>query len=418
MRILLALFFFFLSIATNAQTNTYLADLASLKSILQETISFKRQIRSEKESHFNALYEGLASDTTSNPNTYKYFYNLSQLLFPLRDNHLGFYQLPNYSNFKTKTRIDSFVTTKEFLDYPTLPINIDSLKTELAKKPFDSIEGIYHYDTFYTVGLFKKREKEYVGLVLSSEVNLWQKGQIAIHLYEYDTNLYKAIYGHPFYKYFIFQPVEKYQYHSLVNSYFYASYSKKIYSKHPEKIDHVNLPESNSKFAFKNLGQDVQYLLIRSFQADMKTQQASQQFFDSIKNSLTAPNLLLDLRNNEGGAEKEMRKYLKLLKDYIKNGHLYVLQNNGTLSRAEIFILELKQLNNVTTLGRQTKGMLAYGSNFGKTERLPSGRFAIYPTDMSSGSQLLQYEDTGITPDIVLQDDSNWIDQVVKITRK
>jgi C-terminal processing protease CtpA/Prc len=126
----------------------------------------------------------------------------------------------------------------------------------------------------------------------------------------------------------------------------------------------------------------------------------------------------LDLRNNEGGAEKEMKKYLKLLKEYVKNGHLHVLVNNGTLSQAEIFTLELKQLKNVSILGQQTKGMLSYGSNYGKRERLPSGRFEIYTTDMNNGSAFLQYEDYGINPDVFLTDGKDWIEQAVEIAQK
>ena len=116
MRIIVVSILSFLTIIANAQTSGYLADLAVLKSILQKTPSYKAQIKDDKLSNYNALYDRLAADTTSNPNSYEYFYNLSQLLFPLRDNHLGFRQLPNYNNFKTKEAIDSFITTKEFLD--------------------------------------------------------------------------------------------------------------------------------------------------------------------------------------------------------------------------------------------------------------------------------------------------------------
>jgi len=409
--------FFFLSLISNAQTSTYLTDLKALKSILQETPSYKAQIKGDRQSYYAALYERLASDTTSNFNSYKYFYNLSQLLFPLRDNHMGFKQLPNYDHFKTKESIDSFVRTKEFLDYPSCKINIDSLKVELTKKPADSIEGIYHYDKFYSVGLFKNADNEYIGVVVDTEVSLWPKGQIAIHLYRYAPNLYKAIYGHPLFKNLSLQPVEKYQHQSLVNSYFYASYSQSIYSKQQGRVDYINLPKGSSRFALKNISNDVQYLLLQTFQTNNITAQASQRFYDSIKSSINAPYLILDLRNNEGGAEKEMSKYFTLLKEYVKNRYLYVLLNNGTLSQAEIFTLKLKQLKNVTTIGQTTKGMLTYGKNSGKWERLPSGRFEVYPTDMKGSSELLQYEDYGISPDIVLKEDRDWIEQAVEMIR-
>ncbi len=417
MRIAIVSVLLFLVLTSNAQTSTYLTDLTVLKSIIQKTPSYKAQIKGDKRSNYHALYARLASDTVSNPNSYKYFYNLSQLLFPLRDNHLGFYQLPNYNNFKTNERIDSFLTTKEFLDYPTFDINIDSLKNELAEKPKDSLEGIYHYDKHYTIGLFKKGDREYIGVIVHSNTKLWLKGQIAVHLYEYAPNLYKAIYGHPLYKYFLLQTSEKYQNQSLVNSYFHASYSQSTYSKQLRQIDHVNLPKVPSRFKLENINDDIQYLLVQSFQAKPATMQESQRFCDSIRNYLKAPYLILDLRNNEGGATKEMKRYLRLLKEYVKNGHLYVLVNNGTLSQAELFTLELKKLRKVTTVGQTTKGMLTYGSNFGKRETLPSGRFQIYPTDMNDHAKMLPYEDYGISPDIVLKDDRNWIEQVTDIIR-
>ncbi len=415
MKIVIVPVFLFLTIISNAQTDTYSADLSALKSILQKTPSYKAQIKGDKQNYYNALYNRLAIDTINNPNNYKYFYNLSQLLFPLRDNHFGFYQLPDHANFKTKESIDSFTRTKEFQEYPSLKINLDSLKTELAKKNPDSIEGIYHYDKFYSVGLFKKTDKEYIGVILDSEIKLWRKGQIAIHLYRYAANLYKAIYGHPLTKNFILQPIEKYINGSLANSYFYGSYSQNIYSKQPEQFDYVNLPQSSPDFVLKDINKSVQYLLIRTFQADNHTMKASLRFYDSITNNLKTPVLILDLRNNYGGANMEMKKYFSLLKKYIKTGHLYVLLNNGTLSQAEIFTLKLKTLRNVTTVGQTTKGMLSYGSNYGRRERLPSGRFEIYPTDMKGNVKLLSYEDYGINPDIFLKYDSNWIDQLIKI---
>ncbi|GGF28661.1 S41 family peptidase [Flavobacterium limi] len=418
MRIALIFIFFFWTIVSNAQTNTYLADLTALKTILQKTPSFKAQITGNKLAYYNTLYIRLASDTLSKPNSYIYFYNLSQLLFPLRDNHLGFYELPNYNDFKTKESIDRFTETKEFLNYPTSKINIDSLKTELLKKSTNSIEGIYYYDKFYSVGLFKSADKEYIGVVVDSDTKLWVKGQIAIHLYEYAPNLYKAIYGHPLYKSYILQTNEKYQNQSLINSYFYASYSQSIYSKQRQQMDYANLPKGSPKFELKNIHKDVQYLLIRTFQVDAATKEKSQQFYNSIQDSLKAPYVVLDLRNNEGGAEKEMKKFFLLLKKYVNHGRLYVLINNSTLSQAEIFTLALKKLANVITVGQTTKGMLTYGSNYGRRERLPSVRFEIYPTDMKGDEKFLQYEDYGITPDIVLRTDIDWIEQVIEVVQK
>jgi len=415
MKILLAVAFLLFTIGAGGQTSFYQADLKALKSILEKTPSYKEQIVGNKLTSYNALFENLLSDTVGDSNSFKYFYNLSQLIFPLKDNHLGFYKIADYTKFKTKATIDSFVSSKEFLNYPVWNLNIDSLSAELTHRPDTSVEGIYHYGRFYSIGLFKKSDNEYIGVVVNSDINLWKKGQVAIHLYEYAPNQFKAIYGHPLFKNFILQTNEKYRNQSLVNSYFYGSYSQDIYSKELRNVDHVNLPKNTSKFELKNINDHVQYLLLRSFQRNDATTKESERFYDSIKNLLTAENVILDLRNNEGGAGKEMRKFLKLLKKYSKKGQLIVLINNETLSQAEIFTLKLKGLQNVTTAGQTTKGMLTYGSNYGRRYKLPSAKFEIYPTDMKGKAGLLQYENIGINPDVFLDDKSDWIEQVLKI---
>jgi len=413
MRLNSVLLLLLISAKLNAQNRTYVEDLNALKLIVQKTASFKAQIRGEKLADYNKLYNRLLADSNNSTSSIAYFYNLSKMLFPIRDNHVGFYQLPNYDYFRTKESIDSFVSSKLFGEYPTVAINIDSLILNLSTKSVDSIEGIYHYGKYYRVGVFKNNDKEYIGVILDSEINLWKKGQIAFYLYEADQHIYKAIYGHPYFKFFIFQPIEKYQNQSLVYSSFYGSFTQEVYSKKIKEVEYVNLPKQSQKFSFKNINDSIQYILIQTFQANSDISQISQRFYDSISNLLNKPYLILDLRNNEGGAEKEMNKYLKLLKNYTKKAQLLLLVNNGTLSQAEIFTLELKQLNNVTVLGQQTKGMLAYGSNYGKKQKLPSGNFEIYPTDMNNGTALLPYEDYGIKPDIILKADQDWIEQVV-----
>jgi Peptidase family S41 len=391
-------------VTSQAQTNnTYKSDLIELQTILQKTPSYKDQIKGQSLISYNSLFESLLSDTVKNASDYKYFYNLAQLFFPIRDNHLTFYQT---ANFPSAT------------DFPTFKGNLDSLKSVLTSKPLDSLEGIYHYDKYYSVGLFKVDKTEYIGVVLDTETANWKKGQIAIHLYEYLPNYFKAIYAHPKFKNYILYPIERYTHHSLINSYFYTSFSEKIYSKTQGQNDFTNLPKNIADFSFKNIDTGIQYLHIKQFSADRVKMQKSKEFYDSIKNLMTEPNLILDLRNNDGGANKVSKKFLKLIRQYTKNGQVYILVNNGTLSQGEIFTLQLKQLQNVKTLGQTTKGMLTYGSNYGKREKLPSQSFEVYITDMKGDKRLIPYENNGINPDIILLDTKDWIEQTIEIIRK
>ncbi len=398
--LLLTLFFF----ASKAQTgNSYLADLTSLRNILEKTPSYKDQIKGKTLESYNNLFDQLKADSVNNISDYNYFSNLAQLFFPIQDNHLAFYQIDKFPNES---------------QYPKFEGNIDSLQSALSKKTPDSVEGIYFYGDSYTVGLFRNNPKEFIGVVLSSKTPIWKKGQIAIHLYETQPNYFKAIYGHPKFKFFQLYQIEKYSNHSLVNSYFYFSLSESIYSKTIRLQDYVNLPKGIYDFHLKNLTSDIQYLHIKHFSAERVAMQKSSAFYDSIKNSLLAPNLILDLRNNEGGANKVSKKYFNLLKQFVKGRNIYILVNNGTMSQGEIFTLQLKELDNVKVLGETTKGELVYGSNYGNREKLASKAFEVYITDMNGDKRLIQYENYGIKPDITLKDDNDWIEQVVEIIRK
>ncbi|KLT65777.1 hypothetical protein AB669_09820 [Pedobacter sp. BMA] len=66
------------------------------------------------------------------------------------------------------------------------------------------------------------------------------------------------------------------------------------------------------------------------------------------------------------------------------------------------------------TLGETTRGTITYGSNYGKTVSLPSGRFIFYPTDMKGRKKDLIYESIGIRPDIILDPfGDDWIEQTL-----
>ena len=420
--------FIFLSIlpfcTSQAQTtNTYVNDITALHDILQKTPSYKDQIKGQQNAaSYNKLFEKLKLDSVNNVSEYKYFYNLAKLFFPIRDNHLGFYQIIDKNNFKDRATFEKYMGSKEFKNFPKCNLNIDSLKDALSKKPIDSIEGIYYLDTLFSVGLFKAKDKEYIGVVLSSKITywrnlIWKNGEIAIHLYEYLPNYYKAIYTSPITKGLILYSNEKFRNLSLINSEFYG-FDGKRYSKVLHQQDYTNLPRNINDFQFKNIQSNIQYLRIKHFSADLADMKKSKAFIDSIKPLITAPNLIVDLRNNEGGAIKVSKNFLALIKDYVKNGHVNVLVNNGTISQGEIFTLQLKQLDNVQVLGQTTNGTLMYGSNYGKTEKLPSKAFQVYITDMDGDKRLIPYEVFGVNPDVTLSNTSDWVEQTVEIIGK
>ncbi len=380
--------------------NTYLADLQKLYETLQGTPSFKAQIKGRQFTEYQALYEQLKKAEVGPVSDPRHYLNLVQLFFPIRDNHLGFIQIDQLPHPDV---------------YPSFKGNLDSLKAELAKKPLEQVEGLYQYGGAYSIGFFKSADQEYLGVIFDSKEPHWKNGEIAARLYETAPHTFRAVYAHPKTKNLIWYPIEKYQHYSLLNSYFYVSFNNAIYSKVSRDKDHVNIPNGAQPFRFKSIAPHVQYLQIKHFSAMTEALQQSKAFVDSIKNLLTAPNLVLDLRNNGGGSTKAANLYLNLLKPYSKANKIYVLINNGTISQGEIFTLQLMKWKNVQVLGQTSRGTLAYGSNYGKWEKLPSGAFSLYLTDMGGSKERLAHENIGVQPGVVFSGERDWIEQVLEV---
>jgi hypothetical protein len=404
----------------NAQTAaTYQADLAQLYQILQKLPSFQDQITGKKREAYQNLVAKLRQDTTQIQSKFNQFCQLAQLFFPLNDNHLAFSQVEfnlSLEQLKDADLVNKYRNSKAFLQFPTLALNLDSLQTALLASPSDSIAGIYQYEQYLKVGLFKKANtQEYWGVVLASELPHWDKGQVAIRLCEYMPNHFKAIYAHPIFKVFQLEPNEKWRKGALLNSYFYATGSQSTYQKATQSIDYARFSRDEPEFQFRTLSPKVQYMHIGTFMANPRQSAASKAFINTYRDSLRAAHLILDLRNNRGGADKEAKKFTELLKKYAQTGKIWVIVNNETISQGELFLLFLKKLPSVKVLGEATQGMLAYGSNYGRQTRLPSDNFQVYTTDMRNGSKALTYETVGVQPDIYLNNQRNWLDQVLDL---
>jgi Peptidase family S41 len=336
------------------------------------------------------------------------FCQLAKLTFPLQDNHLSFREIFDYH----------LLTEKRGFTPPALPKtsrNLDSLRAALAAKPADSVEGIYHYDDMYRIGVYKNGEGAFVGVVLDGGLNVWTPGEIACYLFEQGPLRFKAVYAHPFGKFYIYHPLEKFIDGALINSLFYVTGTEAVYRKMPPGTpDHVNISLLSPPFQRRSLARGIQYLRLGNFSnfGAMKTQ--SDAFFTSIVDSLSGEKLILDLRNNQGGSSVVAKKYLQLVEKFAQKGKVYILVNARTLSQGELFTLQLRRLPNVSVWGQNTQGMLAYGSNYGRQIPLPSGKYEFYGTDMKNGLDKLRYEDLGIAPDQILSSERDWIAQVLE----
>lgn len=399
------LFIHALMVHSQTDEGSYPNDLQALKSILEKTPSYRTQIRGNKKDVYSALFDSLAQVESVGTDEIGKFRNLVRLFYPIMDNHLGFYQLP--SNDRK-------------VHFPRFQGNLDSLIRNLDEKPLHGIEGVYTYGEHLRIGIFQSGESSYTGVVLDSDSDVWETGEFIAFLDRHGPNMFRAVYFHPKFKNLIYFPIEKYLNYALANSVFYFSDCDCVFTKAGQVDNYVNLPKDREDFVFKSLQPGIKYLGIAHFSADRQKMIDSKAFLETVKDSIAGSTLILDLRNNQGGAQKVSKQYTHILKKHAKKSSIYVLINNGTMSQGEIFTLQLRGLRNVHILGQNSHGALAYGSNYGKRQKLPSGAFEVYATDMygHGGRKLLPYENVGLAPDSSLSPSEDWIEQTIRLIGK
>jgi hypothetical protein len=404
-------FFLFIQSVTFGQTTSrFQREINSLDSLLRKTNSFKEQIKGEKLENYIQKKMELITYSDTIP-AWKRLLYLTELLEQVRDNHIGFYQRVNYSLFSSKKQIDSLFNSDYFRDMPVVNLNMDSLKKEAGAKAAEVPEGIYQYGNYYKMALVKTGEGQYQGIAVESAVPYIKPGQIIAWLKGIGENRFTAVYLHPLTHNLIYYPIERYEHQQLLFSSFYQSYYKGVYKKKLTGTDYVNLPDTAHPFLISEPMPGVRYVRIRSFSNIGSLRKQSDSLHQLVKTTSPLPYTILDLRNNTGGSDGMSKPYIKWIKQIQNKSKVIVLINANTVSQGEITAYQLSKLKGVILAGQQTKGMLAYGSNYGKHIPVAGGEFSFYPTDMRNGG-LLQFEDIGITPTLRLSTEQDWLDQI------
>lgn len=370
--------------------STYKDDLQVLYDAVKKTPSYRDQITGQRKSEYDLQFERLKIESVQ-LNPFDSLYKLSSLLWPIKDNHLGLYQVSN-KEISVRKR------------YPIPAINLDSLEEQLVSKPLNGAEGIYYQGDRFKIGVYSTSNKDsLIGIVLSSSLPIWSNGEMAVLLVRSKQDGYKGVYANLYNKDLFFVRNEK-----LING-------KLLFgSKRGAPVNYASLLDKPN-FELKTLRPEIQYLRLSSFRTSNIDVKKAEVFYDRIKDSLTSKNLIVDIRNNPGGGFKSSGMFLSLLKKYAEDCKVLIIVNRQTYSNAEQFVLKLKGHKNVVVLGEMTNGTLTYGNNFGNSVKLPSGKYTFYITDMKDSGNYLPYEEIGVEPDLKLSPGSDWIEQVTAI---
>ncbi len=376
-KLLSILLFFALTLQLKAQEQQNIADLDFLYQAIKQLPSYKDQLKNDAS--YTQLYQQLQKEMNT-ADDFEVFKKLAQLIYPIKDNHLGFYRSAD-STYKFK-----FLKA----ELPTA----DLIK-KLEQTPKDSIEGLYYFGTKKYI-IFQKAGPEY-------HVQSVESGIITAILIKNKFGSFDCIqFLNPPSSYMIRRNVK------LINDGLIGlGYRKTKETKYNE------LGKTTELYEYRDLNEKVGYLRLSSFSSSNTNIKKATDFFDSVKSKINTQNLIVDLRSNTGGGYKTSGQFISYLTRY--SGKIYLLQNAYTMSNAEQFIIRLKDQKNVVTLGERSSGMITYGSNYGNTLSLPSKRFSFYPTDMNGSSKELAYESVGVHPGILLDPYlKDWIAQTLE----
>ena len=341
----------------------------------------------------------------------QHFEILSELVGQINDNHFVLQYIPDtffdWKRYSDKLYVSKFLKKDYLLNHPKVIINTDSLELSLKNKLTNEVEGIYYFQSSSNkIGVFKVNDSVYNGMILESLYPIWEKGELCFVLKEKSPNYFHSINYLLGQKTLQFNKNEKYKNGELLG----YNISKTI-----KKNSYPFIPDSLKKFYSYKINSNTRYVRLGDFMVNPSNKKISSTFFNELKSSMNEKVILLDLRNNNGGGFVISRPFLKLFKRYSKKNQIKVLINRKTVSNTEQFVIRLKKYNNVTLFGEDTKGMITYGSNYGRQIPLKSKGLFVYPTDMRGLKKDLQYETIGISPNIYLSNDTDWIEQVLKI---
>lgn len=398
----ISILFLILSISfLNAQTNNCDCnkDLEFLNEKIKQTPSYNiNKVAYEVE------YAKIEKEIANLNSRYECFLQLNRLMLSLNDRHCNLYGINTGLDEETKkdaSKVELFKTTQLYNSYPRPEIDLDSLKTSLEKKPFDSIEGIYYRKGYLTLGIYKKAKSDsYEAIILDSETEVWEVGEVIYTLVPYGNNYLLAVGGE-------------------LTSKRMISYGERIENgvfltmKFQKDTSIPNFSVSiypESTYIRKEISPEITYIKAGSFSSWNPKLSEADKFYESLEATLTKKNVILDLRDNGGGGDRNSNGLYKVLKKYIKQNRVYVLVNHRTASNAEQFAYKLNDFENCTVLGNRTNGSVAYelvNSNY----NLPCEEFVVTLTSKKH-TKYMKLESTGFEPDIKLTLEKDWMKQV------
>lgn len=404
---LLSVLLFFSAQVSFSQKNTSCdcsTDVAFLHKKFKKTPAYKRNA-----TLYKAMYPQIVKKAKNVTTNFDCLILINTLSLTLNDNHIKINGPKSeivYKELKDPAVVEKVKKSATFLAYPRPKMNLDSLENILSRKSFNSKEGIYYRKNYVTIGCFFEKEKNvYHCIVLSTESPLWERGEIMYTMVPYGNNFLRVVGGNLIDKRII-------SYTERINKGIFLTMR---FRKDETKKNHSFALYPKETYKREELNDETTYLKIGSFKSFDPILPNAEKFYKTLENSLTKKQLIIDLRDNTGGGDRNSDIFLKIIKKYIKNHEVYLLVNHRTGSNAEQFAYKLSEYENCTILGDQTQGTAAYEIK-NSTYTTPANNYKATLTSKKH-LQFISIESKGIMPEKMLSYDSAWIEQALNFIK-
>ena len=492
--LLYAIIFSVICPIVSAQDCDCLSQFLFIKNYIEANNPAFQKIKSNYDEfeHYNKQVRIITDLAKEELSTDRCVLHIEDYFLLLKDNHSGIdlniTRLP--LDLNSQSSIDDFKLTESYRSFEKVETDTTDLIAKLESKPIGDIEGIYTNGGSLYFGVIKTKPGKYKGIVLR-KTKLVDTGHVLMDIEKIDDNTYTVTlhYGLlAFNLQHIYMKIRpeggKITELGFAKAVAAVAAGTAGAADAADKASAAGIAGASNAadkagaeeaevaepYEFRLLDSVTNYLRISSFSISLK--QELEQFYQSIDSSVQEkPYLIIDLRDNGGGAEECYTDLLKYhctkpltidladvwvspdnIRKYEKEGHpeeliermknarpftfipltqnaitsweidgtgfperIALIFNKKTASSAEGMIMYAMQSDKVITLGENSGGYLGYGNV--KTEMVPCGKYIISSTT-TMYSEKSKFEFIGITPQIKLKPDQDWVKSAVMVLHK
>jgi len=383
-------------------------DLNFLVKKIKKSPAYKNDYRGAKKAFEQKLSPIVSKATTQMP-LFDCYLLLVQTVQLINDQHSIVYGNAKFDAemLKDEDKLAAFKETALFKMYPDFSGDLETLQNNLSKKGIEEVEGIYHAGRSLEIGVVKNGPSDdYKMIVLRSELPLWKEGEQLGILKMNEQGRALSVMGN----YSTKIPVP------IATGFKNGEFMSLSLKKDTTQISNWRAAFVDETYHFEQLNPEVSYIKAGDFSGFYPVLGEAEKFYGELKKRTVADNLIVDLRDNGGGGDRNSDILFEILENLNNDTQLFVLINQNTGSNAEQFAVRLKKAKAATILGDRTKGAIAYELK-GDISILPSSFFKIYLSSKRH-SEYLPYEGVGVAPDVYLDYSIDWLQQTQNLIKE